>query len=194
MVEKRQNQDLGACELKSLFVFSICFDWSNERYHLLLLLGEIPPPPPPSLASETVLWFRSVDLRHQTAKGFLPLAQAACGVHAYGVSQALPATETNFDWLHTPQVPMNSWALLCLPRMTNPPLILTGVVIAGHKHFHDKQHGDKQTACNTAARRPGKSVWIPYRKRRFQNQGNQGGKSWDVCQECWLARRPAAAV
>lgn len=85
-------------------------------------------------------------------------------------------------------------ALQCFPGMTDPPLILTDIVIAGHKHFNDKQHGDKQTPGNAAARRPGKSVWIPYRKRRFQNQGNQGGKFWDVCQEPWLARCPTAAV
>lgn len=93
-----------------------------------------------------------------------------------------------------PRSPWTAEPFCAYRALTNPPLILTDVVIAGHKHFHDKQHGDKQTACNTAARRPGKSVWIPYRKRRFQNQGNQGGKSWDVCQERWLARPPAGIV
>ena len=38
MVEQRTNQDFGACELKSLFVFSICFGWSIYRHQLLLFL------------------------------------------------------------------------------------------------------------------------------------------------------------
>lgn len=33
MVEKKQSQDLGACELKNLLVFSICFSWSKSRCH-----------------------------------------------------------------------------------------------------------------------------------------------------------------
>eukprot|EP00075_Anas_platyrhynchos_P018358 XP_027307611.1 uncharacterized protein LOC101789676 isoform X3 [Anas platyrhynchos] len=58
--------------------------------------------------------------------------------------------------------------------MTNPQLIHIDVAITGHKCFNDKQHSDKQTTCNTAACRPSKSVRIPYRKRRLQNQRNQG--------------------
>lgn len=84
------------------------------------------------------------------------------------------------------------WAPQCSPGVANPPLIVADTVIAGHKRLDDKQLRDKQTARNTAARRPCKSVWIPYRKRRFQNQRNQGGKSWDVCWGHWPAQHPTA--
>lgn len=49
VVERRPNRDLKACELKSLFVFSICFGWSNDRYHLPLIL-------PQRLCSGPALW------------------------------------------------------------------------------------------------------------------------------------------
>lgn len=183
MVENRPNRDLGASEVKSLFVFSICFAWSDDRYHLRL-----------TLPSDTGLWSRSVDLQRQAAKKFLRHK-----LLARFVLTALPALETNHNWSRAPRVSTTRsghllWALQFLSGMPNPPLILPDVVITGHKRFNDKQHGDKQTACNAAARRPGKSVWIPYRKRRFQNQRNQGGKSWDVCWEHWLAQCPTAAT
>lgn len=119
-------------------------------------------------------------------------------VRAYRVPPALPAAQTSHSRLQAPQVSTNSSGTCSEPLsahqgMANPPLILTDIVIAGYKRFDDKQHGDKQTTCNTAARRPSKSVWIPYRKRRFQNQGNQGGKSWDVCWEHWLSQHPTPA-
>lgn len=126
------------------------------------------------------------------------MARAVCVVCAYGRAGGFtcrrnkPQLVTHSPGLHR-QLRRLLGALQYLPGMSNPPLTLTDVVIAGHKRINDEQHGDKQTTCNTAACRPGKSVRIPYRKRRFQNQRNQGGKSWDVCLGPWLARCPTTA-
>lgn len=187
MVEKRPNQDFGAWELKSLFVFSICSGWSNDRYHLLL---------PQRLSSGPAVW--TCNARLQKGSSGTSCLRSLCLQRITGraggftCNRNKPRQVARSPGLHE-QLGLLLWALQCLLGMTNPPLILADVVITGHKRFDDKQHGDEQTACNTATRRPGKSVWIPYRKRRFQNQRNQGGKSWDVCREHWLARHPTAA-
>lgn len=163
-------------------------------FHLFWLISWHTPPPSPSPA----LWSHSMDLAMPDIRR-VPLAQAASciqcitsrAVVGFPYHKSQPQLVAHSPGLHR-QPGHLLGALQCSPGVTNPLLMLAGTVITGHQRFDDKQLGDKQTARNTAARRPSKSVWIPHRKRRFQNQGNQGGKSWDVCWGHWLAQHPTA--
>lgn len=181
-VVKKTPKQTKTGESKSLFAFSTCFGWSNGRHHLLLLV----------LPSGPTAWI----LQCRTSEGLLWHASCLrCITNRAGIgfpyNKNKPQLPAHSPGLHR-QPGCLLWALQCSPGVTNPPLILADTVITGHKRFDDKQHGDKQTARDTEARRPSKSVWIPYRKRRFQNQRNQGGKSWDVCWGHWLAQHPTA--